>query len=193
MREYYEDLWERLPAERDLPHVPERRALMLEHVRPGSRVLDLGCGDGAFAGAAAAAGGLVTGVDVAEAALRRGRAAHPDVVFRLAPCEGPLPLPDAAFDVVWASEVIQHVADTARFLSEVRRVMRPGAVLLVTTPSRGRFSLALTGPPDPQGDDLRLYTRRALRSVLWEFGFAAVEVRRLRRGSGTLAARARRG
>jgi ubiquinone/menaquinone biosynthesis C-methylase UbiE len=55
------------------------------------------------------------------------------------PIEGPLPFKDNSFDVVWASEVIEHVADTARWLSEVRRVLAPSGRLLVTTPSHGRL------------------------------------------------------
>ena len=49
-------------------------------------------------------------------------------------CEGEWELPDAAFDVVWAGEVIEHVADTAGWLSEVRRVLRPGGTLLLEHP-----------------------------------------------------------
>ena len=75
------------------------------------------------------------------------------------PIDGPLPLEDNSFDVVWASEVIEHVADTGRWLSEVRRVLKPGGRLLLTTPSHGRlrvalggierFSAAARGPPAP--------------------------------------------
>ena len=50
---------------------------------------------------------------------------HPGLDFRLAPIDGPLPFEDNRFALVWASEVIEHVADTARWLSEVRRVLGP--------------------------------------------------------------------
>ena len=125
MRDYYEELWERLPQDLEPPHFELRRHFLREHVRPGDHALDLGCGDGKFIGLLARAGAQPVGVDVAEAALRRARLAHPEIRFLLAPFDGPLPLEDGAFDLVWASEVIEHVADTARWLSEVRRVLRP--------------------------------------------------------------------
>jgi ubiquinone/menaquinone biosynthesis C-methylase UbiE len=76
--------------------------------------------------------------------------------------------------------VIEHVTDTARWLSEVRRVLAPGGRLLITTPSHGRLRVALGGLErfsEPLGDHLHLYTRSSLRSLLGEFGFVQVEVR----------------
>ncbi len=128
----------------------------------------------------AEAGARAVGVDVAEAALARARARHPALDFRLVPVEGPLPLEDNAFDLVWASEVIEHVADTGRWLSEARRVLAPGGRLLVTTPSHGRLRVALGGVErfsDPLGDHLHLYTKASLRTLLGEFGFGEVQVR----------------
>ena len=120
------------------------------------------------------------GVDVAEAALARARTSHTELDFRLVPIDGPLLFEDNAFDLVWASEVIEHVADTARWLSEIRRVLAPAGRLLVTTPSHGRLLVALGGIErfsEPLGDHLHLYTRRSLRALLEEFGFDQIEVR----------------
>jgi len=128
----------------------------------------------------AQAGAQATGVDVAQAALDRARARHPALDFRLVPLDGPLPLEDNSFDLVWASEVIEHVADTGRWLSEARRVLAPGGRLLVTTPSHGRLRVALGGVErfsDPLGDHLHLYTSASLRTLLGEFGFGEVQVR----------------
>ena len=128
----------------------------------------------------AQAGADATGVDVAEAALRRARSRHPGVKFQLVPLDGPLPFEDGSFELVWTSEVIEHVADTARWLSEVRRVLAPGGRLLVTTPSHGRLRVALRGVErfsEPLGDHLHLYTKRSLRLLLDEFGFDEVRVR----------------
>ena len=82
--------------------------------------------------------------------------------------------------MVWASEVIEHVADTARWLSEVRRVLEPGGRLLLTTPSHGRLRVALGGVErfsEPLGDHLHLYTRASLDGAAAEFGFGEVSVR----------------
>ncbi len=100
--------------------------------------------------------------------------------FRLVAFDGPLPFEDGSFEVVWASEVIEHVSDTARWLSELRRVLVPRGRLLLTTPSHGRLRVALGGVErfsEPLGDHLHLYTRRSLAQVLNEFGFGEVRVR----------------
>ena len=179
MREYYEELWRRLPETLEPPELALRSALLQRELRAQDRVLDLGCGAGRFSALAAASGASTTGVDVAETALERARAAHPDLDFRLVPFDGPLPLEDNSFDLVWASEVIEHVADTAAWLSEVRRVLAPRGRLLITTPAHGRLRLLLHGIErysDPQGDHLHLYTARSLRGLLGEFGFTQVSV-----------------
>ncbi len=180
MRDYYEELWQRLPQELTPPDWELRRTFLLGEVRPGDGALDLGCGAGEFTALLAEAGASAVGVDVAEAALARGRARHPELDFRLAQIEGPLPLEDNAVDLVWCSEVIEHVADTAAWLSEVRRVLAPRGRLLLTTPSHGRARLALGGIErfsEPLGDHLHLYSRRSLRALLAEFGFGEIAVR----------------
>ena len=180
MKDYYEELWGRLPHELEPPDWEIRRGFLLAELRAGDRALDLGSGDGRFTAVTADAGARAVGVEVAEAAVRRARANYPRLDFRLAPIEGPLPFEDNSFDLVWSSEVIEHVADTARWLSEARRVLAPGGRLLLTTPSHGRLRVALGGIErfsDPLGDHLHLYTRSSLRSLLEEFGFGDVKVR----------------
>jgi ubiquinone/menaquinone biosynthesis C-methylase UbiE len=179
VRDYYEDLWQRLPDELAPPDFERRRRFLLGNLRQGERVLDLGCGTGEFTASLAAAGAAPIGVEVAQAALERARSRHPDLEFCLAPTEGSLPLEDCSFDMVWASEVIEHVADTARWLSEIRRVLRPGGRLLLTTPSHGRMRIVLGGIErysEPLGDHLHLYTRRSLAQTLGELGFGQVTV-----------------
>jgi hypothetical protein len=77
------------------------------------------------------------------------------------------------------------VADTARWLSELRRVMRSGAGLILSTPAHGpltRLGLALSRRRferhfDPRSDHLRFYTRRTLVRLLEDFGFEQIDVR----------------
>ncbi|HWF75528.1 MAG TPA: class I SAM-dependent methyltransferase, partial [Solirubrobacteraceae bacterium] len=146
MKDYFEELWERLPAELEPPDLALRRDFLLgSSIAPGERALDLGSGAGEFTAMLAGAGADVIGAEVAEAAIARARAAHPELAFRLVPLDGPLPFDDSSFELVWASEVIEHVADTARWLSEVRRVLRPGGRLLLTTPNHSRLRLLIGG------------------------------------------------
>ncbi len=180
MQDYYESLWQRLPDRLELPEFAQRRAFLLGEVRSGDRVLDLGCGSGEFTAAVSRLGANAIGVDVAEAALERARASHPELDFRPTPIDGPLEFDDHSFDLVWASEVIEHVADTARWLSELRRVLKPRGRVLLTTPSHGRLRVLFGGVEqfsEPLGDHLHLYTRASLATLLAEFGFEQVRVR----------------
>jgi SAM-dependent methyltransferase len=180
VRDYYEQLWQRLPDELAAPDWKIRRDFLLDEVNPGERVLDLGFGAGHFTAVLAEAGARPVGAEVAEAAIARAEARHPELDFQFVPIEGPLPFDDNSFDIVWSSEVIEHVADTARWLSEVRRVLTPRGRLLLTTPSHGRLRVALQGIEpfsEPLGDHLHLYTRRSLRELLEEFGFVEITVR----------------
>lgn len=180
LREYFEDVWERLPGDLEPPDVALReRFLSSEPISAGERALDLGCGAGDFTALLARMGAAAAGADVAEAALVRARIRHPGLPFDLVPIDGPLPYADSSFALVWASETIEHVADTARWLSEVRRVLVPRGRLLLTTPAHGRIAVALRGVErysQPLGDHLHLYTRRSLREVLSDLGFAGVEI-----------------
>jgi 2-polyprenyl-6-hydroxyphenyl methylase/3-demethylubiquinone-9 3-methyltransferase len=184
-REYHEGLWRGMPEGLEPPQLELRRKFLLGHVRRGERVLDVGCGEGLLTSELAQAGAEVLGIDVAEEPLARARRRDPGLDLRLVDGEGPWQLPDARFDLVWGGEVIEHVADTAAWLSEIRRVLRSGGALLLSTPAHGRLTrlrLALAGPAfaehfDPRGDHLRFYTRETLTGLLGEFGFREVAVR----------------
>jgi SAM-dependent methyltransferase len=181
VKDYYEELWQRLPDELAHPDFAVRRDFLLAEVSAGDRALDLGCGSGAFTALLSQRGARAIGVDIAESALARARHEHPAGDYRLASINGPLPLADNSFELVWASEVIEHVADTAAWLSEVRRVLVPAGRLLLTTPNHGRLRVALGGVErfsEPLGDHLHLYTARSLAVLLDQFHFAGVEVRR---------------
>ena len=184
-REYHEALWQSVPQGSDPPDFSLRRRFLLERVQAGQRVLDVGCGEGQFAAELARAGAKVVGVDVAEEPLRRARARDPRLDLRLVAPTQAWDLQDASFDVVWAGEVIEHVADTAAWLSEVRRVLRSGGSLLLSTPAHGPLTLmrvalsprAFATRFDPRGDHLRFYSRATLGRLLSDFRFTEIEVR----------------
>jgi 2-polyprenyl-3-methyl-5-hydroxy-6-metoxy-1,4-benzoquinol methylase len=182
---YHEALWEGVPEGLEPIDFARRRGFLLSHVRKGVRVLDVGCGEGRFAAELARIGAHPVGIDVAAEPLRRARARHPALDLRQVRAAGAWPLQDASFDVVWAGEVIEHVADTAGWLSEVRRVLCPGGTLLLSTPDHGRLEMlrwalaprAFEARFDPRADHLRFYTRGMLGRLLGDFGFEQVQVR----------------
>jgi SAM-dependent methyltransferase len=199
VRDFYESFWAHPP---DAPDEPEpwewerRRALLLDAVQPGDRVLDLGTGAGAFLKALQQAGADPVGVEIAEAAAERARAAT-GIEVRLVEPDGTLPFAHGEFDLVWCSEVLEHVPDALALLQEARRVLKRDGRILLTVPYHGRFqaaAIALTrfdAHFDPLGQHVRFFTRRSLATILEHAGFEDARVRPvLKRKS--LAASARR-
>jgi SAM-dependent methyltransferase len=178
-----EAVWHGVPEDAEPERFEARRSFLLEHVRLGERVLDLGCGGGAFAAALIEVGCEVAAVDVAAEAVRRASVRAPGADVALVAEDGPLPFAEDEFGAVWAGEVLEHVADVVGLLAEVRRVLRWGGRLIVTTPYHGRVSVAalavhgLDEHFDPRADHLRFFTARTLRTVLRDAGFATVSVR----------------
>jgi SAM-dependent methyltransferase len=87
-------------------------------IGPGTSVLDLGCGAGLFARAAADRGARVTGIDTDPAAVERAAAAVPEGVFAVGDAQDP---PHGPFDVVAAVQLLMHVADPAAVLTAAAR------------------------------------------------------------------------
>ncbi len=162
----------------------------------GRHVLDFGCGTGYGTHRIAAACASITGVDVAPEAIAfaRGRYHAENLEFReVAPVESsPLPFSDGAFDTVLSFQVIEHVPDADRYLSEVRRVLQDDGVFIIATPDRttrlfigqrpwNRFHLVEYSPEDV----LRLLARRfpsvAVNGMGSDPGFIAGEFKRSRR------------
>jgi ubiquinone/menaquinone biosynthesis C-methylase UbiE len=193
--ELHDAVWAAVPADATPERYGPRRAFLLAHVGPGDTVLDLGCGAGEFSAELLGAGATPIAVDVAEEALRRARERVPGLDARLWRAGEALPVEDASVDAAWAGDVIEHVVDLAPWLSEVRRVLRPGGTLLLTTPGHGPGALlALALSPrrfaahfDPRSDHVRFFSRRTLRELLDDLGFDVAELRSRR---STILARA---
>ena len=107
----------------------------LVRAMPGARVLDLGCGGGHVAFAAAEAGAAVTAYDLSAEMLaavtaEAGRRRLDRIETRQGAAEA-LPFADAAFDVVATRYSAHHWRDVPAALEEMRRVLKPGGLLIV--------------------------------------------------------------
>jgi SAM-dependent methyltransferase len=133
----------------------------------GRRVLDAGCGAGYGSAMLSAAGAdAVTGVDRAQAVLEVAQQGAPENVrFEVADVAS-LPFAAASFDAVVCFEVIEHVEDRDAVLDELRRVLAPDGLLIISSPNRDRY---VPGNPHHRHE----YTPRELRAAL-EARFPAV-------------------
>jgi ubiquinone/menaquinone biosynthesis C-methylase UbiE len=114
--------------ERHLPVYEE--AIRRLRIRPGTRVLDAGCGSGVFLGAAAGRGARVAGIDASAAMLEHARARVPEADLRLGDLQV-LPFADDTFDVVTSFNGFWFAADPVAAVREAVRVARPGAPVLL--------------------------------------------------------------
>jgi 2-polyprenyl-6-hydroxyphenyl methylase/3-demethylubiquinone-9 3-methyltransferase len=113
-------------------------------------VLDIGCGAGLFAEPLARLGANVTGVDPSPASIevahRHAEETGAKVAYRVDTVEA-LAKGEARFDMVSAMEVIEHVADPARFVASAGSLVKPGGLFIAATLNRTlkSFALAIVG------------------------------------------------
>lgn len=133
-------------------------------VRAGDLLLDLGAGTGRHAREAARRGARVVALDLRASDLRSAEGAHLVQGDALA-----LPFPDATFDRLIASEVLEHVRADAAAIAEIRRVLKPGGRLAVSVPrwfpERICWALSDEYHSNP-GGHVRIYRATELRGKL---------------------------
>lgn len=109
----------------------------------GKTVLDIGCGGGIVCEPLARLGGIVTGIDIApeliETAKAHAAAQGLEVTYKAQALE----TITEQFDIVCALEVVEHVDNPARFISEAANRVKPGGTLVLSTLNRTVKSLAL--------------------------------------------------
>ena len=161
--------------------VRTKQALALLKGRRIGAVLDIGCADGAFLTQLPPSCTRV-GVDVAPNRFRPAgiRFVQTDVSRQS------LPFVDGCFDVVYAGEIIEHVLDTEGLLEDIRRVLRAGGLLVLTTPNlcslknlyywlRGR-QLAWVDYKNNQYGHVRYFSPQSLRLLLRDMGFTVLRM-----------------
>ena len=114
----------------------------------GRDVLEAGPGEGYGADLIAGVARSVVGVDYDEQAVGHIRAKYPRVQMHLGNLAD-LPLADGSVDVVVNFQVIEHLWDQGQFVGECARVLRPGGLLLMSTPNRITFSPGRDTPLNP--------------------------------------------
>lgn len=153
---------------------------------PGIRMLDIGCGNGFWAGEMVSRGFNVVGIDPSNEGIAIAREAYPSARFEVMEASSdPLPqLGEAPFDVVMSMEVIEHVYLPRIWASACYKALKPGGRLICSTPYHGYLkNLVLSlgnlwdrhASPLWDGGHIKLWSRQTLGYLLKEAGFVNLQ------------------
>jgi ubiquinone/menaquinone biosynthesis C-methylase UbiE len=137
------------------------------------RVLDVGCGIGSILLAARPGARSLAGVDIRQGFLDKAVVKLPDATLSRDSADA-LPFADGTFDTVFFCDVIEHLENPFTSLREIRRVLAPGAILVVTTPNSNallRYVLQDKWPAMRDTSHILYFTRFSLRHALTSVGF----------------------
>jgi 2-polyprenyl-3-methyl-5-hydroxy-6-metoxy-1,4-benzoquinol methylase len=102
------------------------------------RVLDLGCGNGSFSNLIAQQGYEVVGVEESQSGVKVAQLNFPDCHFIQASISAlPYTELENSFDIVFSSEVIEHLLYPRELLIDAKRCLKPNGILIITTPYHG--------------------------------------------------------
>ncbi len=157
-------------------------AEFLRSLPAGSRILDLGCGNGSLIAEFADWAFELHGVDSSRSGILNATQQWPSVTFHLADVTAKMPpdLPTGHFDAILSTEVIEHIFEPRKFVANAFHLLKPGGKILITTPYHGywkNLALALTGRMDKHFTALwdfghiKFWSRKTLTTLLRDGGF----------------------
>jgi ubiquinone/menaquinone biosynthesis C-methylase UbiE len=112
-------------------------------LRPGDRILEIGCGIGTVVFELTKQGYEALGTDISQVAIEYGRTKYTGLRLEVQPAEE-LPFDAGTFDVVLSFDVFEHIARIDRHVSEVQRVLKPAGHYLFETPNKMSSAVAET-------------------------------------------------
>jgi 2-polyprenyl-3-methyl-5-hydroxy-6-metoxy-1,4-benzoquinol methylase len=145
----------------------KRRIFLLKWLTRGRRFLDVGCNIGCAVEAARWNGFTATGIELNPEAVKIARQNFPDNQFLHSTLDEVAAT--QAFDMVYCTEVVEHVPDTNAFIESLSRALTPGGILFLSTPDAGHFSVRrqlFTWEAVKPPEHLTLFTKAGLRHAL---------------------------
>jgi 2-polyprenyl-3-methyl-5-hydroxy-6-metoxy-1,4-benzoquinol methylase len=155
---------------------------LLGDLPPGSRILDIGCGNGSVALEVTRRGYSVVGIDLAEAGVCIARESCPAGRFEVLAADGDVlkNLDEPPFDAVYSAEVVEHLYDPRSFMAGCYAAIKPKGRFICTTPYHGywkNLAISAAGGWDKHADPLfdgghiKLFSRATLSTLMAEAGF----------------------
>lgn len=181
--------WFYLPAAALLSIMPggrdsvEALACFLPAPPPGGRLLEVGFGDAGSLVGMRELGWDVVGVETDPVSVANSRALGLDTRHGTLKSHA---FPDASFDAIYASHVIEHVHDPLGLLQECHRILKPGGTVVMTTPNMAGWGHSRLGADWVLLDSPRhvmLFSPRNARTMLQKAGFRTGRVRSTARGA----------
>jgi 2-polyprenyl-6-hydroxyphenyl methylase/3-demethylubiquinone-9 3-methyltransferase len=187
-KEFYEEYWgnDKVAPEKD-PTTTQRNHLLINSLRKQKSrkdisILDAGCGNGYFAYFLESKGYRTIGIDISNKAIKKAKTVYPGIKFKVCSLEDKLFFEDKMFDVVWSTEVIEHIYYIYNYLFEMNRILKLGGLFVITTPYHGllkNLAIVLFGFDkhfcNIKGGHIRFFSNKCLEKLFNRFGFKIIE------------------
>ena len=169
---------------RFMPHV----FAFVDNPTRGTRVLDVGCGNGFLCGEFLKRGCEIVGIDSSVQGIELARKTYPTGRFELLEADSNIleRLAEEPFDLVVSTEVVEHLYAPREWATGCFKALKPGGHFICTTPYHGylkNLGISLLGKWDTHanplwdGGHIKLWSKKSLLALLTEVGFTNVQFR----------------
>lgn len=170
--------------------LPCLEALVDRHAPKGSRLFDLGCGNGSVANAMVGRGYVVTGIDASSEGIAEANARYPGLKLEQGSAYDALSARYGTFPLVYSLEVVEHVYSPRDYADTLADLIEPSGLAVISTPYHGywkNLAMAVTGKMDAHFTALwdhghiKFWSVPTLTTLLSESGLKVEEVHRVGR------------